>query len=198
MDAGLLAWARAVKRRQGKVRGNMPPLWFFTDAARLPDPLPVIAALPKNLCGVVLRHDADPNRLALGRRIAAICRARRITLVVAGDARLASALHAGLHLRGGRRGWLAPRGLITASVHSAAELSRARRAGAKLLFISPVNVTKSHTDARVLGALGWRRHAARAGPVNTAALGGINGRTIRALGPACAAAGAIEAFFPCL
>lgn len=176
----------------------MPPLWFFTDAARLPDPLPVIARLPKALCGVVLRHDTAPNRLALGRQIAAICRGRRLVLVVAGDARLAARLHAGLHLRGGRLGLLPPSGLVTASVHNMTELARARRAGAKLLFISPVHVTKSHAGASVLGALGWRRYARLAGGTTPAALGGISGRTIRGLGPDCIAAGAIEAFFPSL
>jgi thiamine-phosphate pyrophosphorylase len=199
MDAGLLAWGRAVKRRQSKARGRpagtLPPLWFFTDAARLPDPLPVIRHLPRGLCGIVLRHDTAPNRLALGREIAAICRARRLVLVVAGDARLAARLHAGLHLRGGRRGLLQSKGTITASVHNVTELARALRAGAKLLFISPAYVTKSHAGAPVLGALGWRRHARRAGRAKSAALGGITGRTIRRLGPACVAAGAIEAFF---
>jgi thiamine-phosphate pyrophosphorylase len=206
MDAGLLAWGRAVKHRQAKNsqakhrhakhRAALPPLWYFTDAARLPDPLPAIAALPKTLCGVVLRHDAAPNRLALGRKIAALCRARRLALVVAGDARLAARLHAGLHLRGGARGLVMPRGLVTASVHNPAELARARRAGASLLFISPVHVTKSHIGAPVLGGAGWRRYARLAGREKSAALGGISGRTIRGLGPNCRAAGAIEALSP--
>jgi thiamine-phosphate pyrophosphorylase len=193
MDAGLLAWARRVKQRGG---AKNPPLWFFTDAARLPDPLPVIAQLPRGLCGVVFRHDAAPNRLALGREIAALCRARRLVLVVAGDAQLAARLQAGLHLRAGRRGILRRPGLVTASAHDAAELVRARRAGAGLVFISPVHVTKSHSGAPVLGAAGWRRLARLAGGTSTAALGGITGATIRGLGPACAAAAAIEAFFP--
>ncbi len=194
MDAGLLAWGRRVKRRRR--RNKIPPLWFFTDAARLPNPLPVIATLPRGLCGVVFRHDAAPNRLALGREIAALCRARRLVLVVAGDAHLAARLHAGLHLRGGRRGVLRLPRLVTASAHDAAELVRAKRAGAGLVFISPVHETKSHSGAPVLGAAGWRRLARLAGATNAAALGGISGQTIRALGKACAAVGAIEAFFP--
>jgi thiamine-phosphate pyrophosphorylase len=193
MDAGLLAWGRAVKQRR---RGKIPPLWFFTDATRLPDPLPAIARLPKGLCGVVFRHDDIPDRLALGRRIAALCRARRLWLVVAGDARLAARLQAGLHLRGGRRGVTKLPRFVTASAHHAGEVRQARRAGAGLLFISPVHATKSHIGAPVLGGAGWRRLARLAGPTCSAALGGINGRTVRALGPACAAAGAIEAFFP--
>jgi len=199
MDAGLLAWGRRVKQRG---RGKIPPLWFFTDAARLPDPLPVIAVLPRGLCGVVFRHDAAPNRKALGRQIAALCRVRRLALVVAGDARLAASLHAGLHLRAGRRGVQKLPAVVTSSAHNPVELLRGRRAGAKLLFISPVYVTKSHGGAPVLGAAGWRRlarlAAQTAGQTSSAALGGISGRGMRALGPDCAAAGAIEAFFPTL
>ncbi|MDD2704045.1 MAG: thiamine phosphate synthase [Acidocella sp.] len=189
MDTRLIAWGRAVKR------GPLPPLWFFTDAARTPDPLPAVARLPKGLCGVVFRHDAAPSRAALGAQLAALCAARRLTLVVAGDARLAAALHAGLHLRGGRRlGALGLPRLVTASVHDATQLRRARRAGAKLLFISPVFPTASHPGGAVLGVLGWRRLAARAGAGRACALGGIGGASIRRLGPRCAGAGAIEAF----
>lgn len=172
-------------------------MWFFTDDTRLPDPLPVIKRLPRGLCGVVFRHDAAPDRLALGCRIAAICRERRLMLVVAGDARLAARLRAGLHLRGGRRGGGAKMpGFVTASAHDSAQLRRARRAGAKMVFISPVYVTKSHMGAAVLGAAGWRRLARLAGGASTAALGGMTGATIRTLGPSCTAAGGIEAFFP--
>ena len=62
------------------------PLWLFTDARRLPDPRPSVARLPRGLAGVVLRHDGEPGRAALGRDLARICRARRLVLVVAGDA----------------------------------------------------------------------------------------------------------------
>ncbi|WP_333489954.1 thiamine phosphate synthase [Acidocella sp. MX-AZ03] len=102
MDSRLIAWGRAVKRRDPQAQ--IPPLWFFTDAQRTPDPLAVIARLPLGLCGVVLRHDQDPDRARLARRVAKICRARRLALIIAGDARLAASLKAGLHLRGGAGG----------------------------------------------------------------------------------------------
>ena len=191
MDAALLAWGRAVKRP-----GALPPLWFFTDQARLPDPLPVIAQLPRGLCGVVFRHDGAADRAALARRAAALCRARRLILVVAGDARLAAALRAGLHLRGGRRGVLPLPGIVTSSAHTASDVARARRAGADIIFISPAFATKSHIGAQGLGMLGWRRLARLAGPARCAALGGITGRSVRSLRKICAMAGAIEAFIP--
>src|SRR5579871_5622748 len=98
MDRRLLAWALATHHRGTR----LPRLWLFTDARRLPDPRAAVARLPRGLAGVVLRHDGEPDRSALGRDLARICRARRLSLVVAGDSRLAATLHAGVHLRAGR------------------------------------------------------------------------------------------------
>ena len=119
---------------QGAAAGSdrLPVLWLFTDAARQPDPLASVRRLPRGLAGVVLRDDGLAGRAELGRSIAAVCRARRLALAVAGDWRLAAALHAGLHLRAGRRPPCARRQLLalTSSVHGAADLIRASRAGA--------------------------------------------------------------------
>lgn len=192
MDASLLAWAQAAHRRGGR---RVPPLWLFTDSRRLADPRPAVARLPKGLAGVVLRHDAAADRAALGRDLARICRARRLPLVVAGDARLAAALRAGTHLRGGR--WPGPvrprRGLLTSSAHNRAELRRARRSGADLVFLGPAFATPSHPGAASLGAARWCRLANRAG-LRVAALGGIDGASVRRLPPRlCSAVGAIGA-----
>ena len=213
MDARLLAWARAVSRRRNRPP-CLPPLWLFTDARRLPDPRPVVARLPKDLAGVVLRHDTDPERAALGRDLARLCRARRLKLVVAGNPRLAVALGAGMHLRAGRWPAGAPipprrRGtLLTSSAHSAADLRRAAHAGADLAFLSPAFATKSHPKAAALGPLRWARLARGAAfpkaaqpqtarpkaVLHVAALGGIGGASVRRLPrDLCRAAGAIEA-----
>lgn len=167
-------------------------LWLFTDAGRLPDPLPAVAALPRGLGGVVLRHDGEPGRAALGRALARLCRARGLALAVAGDWRLAAALGAGLHLRGGRRpagaaGWIPA---VTSSAHGVADLRRARRAGA-LAFLSPAFATASHPGARGLGPCRWGLMARRGG--GAAALGGIDGRNVRRLPGGCMGAGAIGA-----
>ena len=159
-------------RRRG---GAVPSLWLFTDAVRMPDPLPAIALLPPG-SGVVFRHDGHPGRAALARAVARLCRARRLALVVAGDARLAAAVGAGLHLRGGRRGpgpagrwlggWRRPGGglggrgaaharLLTSSAHGVAELVRAGRAGADAAFLSPLLPTASHPGGRALGPVRW-------------------------------------------
>jgi thiamine-phosphate pyrophosphorylase len=202
MDARLLAWAQAQARQRTRPRG-LPPLWLFTDARRLADPRPVVARLPKGLAGVVLRHDQDPERAALGRDLARLCRARRLKLVVAGDSRLAESLGAGLHLRGGR--WPGPGqsprlrrlgALRTSSAHSLPELRRAARAGVDLVFLSPAFTTRSHPDAAPLGAVRWALLARRAGPrLGVAALGGIDGATVRRLSRhLCRGVGAIDAF----
>ncbi|HUA77844.1 MAG TPA: thiamine phosphate synthase [Acetobacteraceae bacterium] len=188
MDPKLIAWAHAVKARGA----TLPPLWFFTDEARLPDPRAAVARLPVGLAAVVLRHDGAAERRALARDLARLCRARRLALVVAGDPRLAAALGAGLHLRRGRLPMVRRRpGLLTASAHDRVELVRAARARVDLIFLGPAFATASHPGARPLGPLRWNR-LARAVPIPVAGLGGVSGRRIRAL-PKTVAAGAIGA-----
>ncbi len=204
MDAGLAAWARAAVAREAtrEPSRRLPVLWLFTDRQRLPDPLAAVARLPRGRAGVVLRHDGDPGRAALGRALARVCRARRLVLVVAGDVRLAAALGAGVHLRGGRwpdggrpgpirRGRSRAVRLLTSSAHTPAELRRARRAGADLAFLSPAFPTASHPGAPSLGAMRWAALARRAG-LPVAALGGVAGGTVRRLPRGlCRAIGAI-------
>lgn len=192
MDASLLSWAHAASARSPR---RLPPLWLFTDTRRLPDPRPAASRLPRGLAGIVLRHDDAPQRAQLGRDLARICRQRRLTLVVAGDTRLAAALGAGVHLRAGR--WpnaIRTQGrLITSSAHDCIELHRARRAGADVIFLSPVFATPSHPGAPSLGAIRWV-HLARSASRPVAALGGIDGASIRRLPRnICPAIGAIGA-----
>ncbi len=173
---------------------SLPPLWLFTDAERLPDPLPAIRRLPPGLAGIVLRHDRVTERLALARAVARLCRARRLALSVAGDWRLAASLGAGLHLRGG----IVPRAAsasvprLTGSAHNARQAARCRGAGVCVIFLSPVFATASHPGAAALGPLRWAALARLAGP-GAAALGGIGGRRVVRLPPACRAIGAIDA-----
>jgi thiamine-phosphate pyrophosphorylase len=190
MDRKLVAWARAVKARRG-VEGP-PPLWLFTDAARLPDPVAAARRLPAGLAGIVLRDDALADRATVGLALARICRQRRLSLAVAGDWRLAASLGAGVHLRNGRRPSGMPGGMaLTSSAHGVADLVRARRAGAVTTFLSPVFATLSHPGAASLGPVRWSLAARRVGA--TAALGGIVGRNVRRLPTNCLAIGAIGA-----
>ncbi len=190
MDLKLLAWGFA---RAAKSRG-IPPLWLFTDTKRLPDPRAAVARLPKGRAGVVFRHDGHPDRESLGQEVARICRARRLVLVVAGDTRLAARLGAGVHLRGGR--WPGPirvKGFVTSSAHAAADLRRAARSGADLAFLSPAFATASHPGEPCLGLARWSA-LARCAAIPVAALGGIDGGSVRRLPRRlCRGAGAIGA-----
>jgi thiamine-phosphate pyrophosphorylase len=177
----------------------VPRLWLFTDQDRLSDPRPAVARLPIGAAGVVFRHDGHPMRTALGKDLARICRMRRLTLVVAGNPRLAATLHAGIHLRSGRRPGAIrpPHGVITSSAHSIPDLRRAAKSGAHFAFLSPAFPTASHPGAPGLGPLRWAAMARRLSntQLRIGALGGISGDTIRRLPiQTCVAAGAITAF----
>lgn len=188
MDLKLLAWG--LRRRAA-----LPSLWLFTDSHRLPDPVAAAARLPRGRAGIIFRHDDAPDRTSLGHVLAGICRDRRLILVVAGDPRLAARLGAGVHLRSGR--WpapLRPKGLVTSSAHGVADLRRAQRAGAALIFLSPAFRTQSHPGAPGLEPLRWGLAAQRATHRQAiAALGGIDGRTVHRLPRTCQAVGAIGA-----
>ncbi|MCW8308228.1 thiamine phosphate synthase [Acidiphilium sp. PA] len=194
MDQHLISLARAVKRRR---RARHPTLWLFTDERRQPDLLATIAALPRGISGVVFRHDGAPGRPALARQVAALCRSRRITLVIAGDWRLAAALGAGVHLRGGVPPQSRYRGTVnTASAHDRGQMIAARRADASLLFLSPACATRSHQGASALGPVRWAALAHRC-RVPVLALGGITGAVGRHFRAGCAGFGAIDALSSC-
>ncbi|MBV9654538.1 MAG: thiamine phosphate synthase [Acetobacteraceae bacterium] len=202
MDRRLLAWGRAVKARRAKRDGPVPPpLWLFTDATRLPDPVSVIAGLPVASAGVVFRPDGVGDPRQLGRAIALLCRARRLELVVAGDVRLAHRLRAGVHLRSARRPGVvkpAPARRITCSAHTPGELRRGAALGATIAFLSPAFPTESHPGVRTLGAVRWSAIAHRFGSrLRIFALGGVTGESVRRLSPRVSAgAAAITALRP--
>lgn len=194
MDQKLVAWARAVKSRNRTKPGiALPPLWLFTDSARGAG-LDAIAALPRGLCGVVFRHDADPDRPALLRAAARLCRARRLLLTVAGPGPLPPG--AGRHLRSGQRpAATRPAPWTTSSAHTGADLVRATRIGVRGAFLSPAFPTASHPGAPGLGPRRWSalaRHTA----IPLFALGGITGQTARHLPKITRGGAAIAALTP--
>jgi thiamine-phosphate pyrophosphorylase len=157
----------------------------MTDSQRLPNPLAAVASLPAG-GAVILRHYGAPGRQDLARELAALCRRRRIRLLIGGDARLAYAVGAdGLHLpewqvrRGpGRwRRWRPPGWIVTAAAHSPASLFRAAGAGADAALLSPVFATASHPGAGTLGALKFTAWC-QLSPLPVYALGGISAANI--------------------
>lgn len=153
-------WLMTDERLGGKDRGDA--LWRAV--ARLP-----IGG------GIVVRHHGWPKeeRRALARQLQKVAQRRRLTLIVAGISGFD-----GLHWHRGAPRHQAP--LITASAHSARELHSAFRAGADVVFLSPVFATSTHPGARTLGATGFglTRRGARGKVV---ALGGMNAKRDRHL-----------------
>lgn len=182
-DLSLMLNLRCRRRIKGR---RPPPLVLLTDETRLPDPLVAAGKLPAGSL-VILRHYDAAHRQALGIRLAKLCRAKRLTLLVAGDPALAQKLKAGLHLPDY---WLrkplpairllGKRQLLTAACHSRTAMIRARTAGAKALLLSPVFATASHPGAKGLGVLAFRRLVRRC-PLPVYALGGLTAKSIRRL-----------------
>lgn len=197
-----LAEARAARKGALACRPRLPRLWLVSDPARLSDPAPVLARLPRG-CGLIWRPYGlrRAQALAVGRRLRALTRRRGHLLLVAGDWRLATRLSAdGLHLPEAlaRRGPLAPalgwrrahrgaaRPWLSAACHGRRALARATALGADMVTLSPVFATDSHPGAPNLGPLRFAALTRRAGrPV--IALGGLTARRLRRLPPGATA-----------
>lgn len=146
-----------------------PREWLMTDeriGERLWD---AIEALPKG-GGVVFRHYATPRREGIAARVAELCRARGLTLAIAGDVGLAKALGALLvHNPMDGCDGLA----FSSSAHSYEEAAARWRKGASLIFLSPLFPTRSHPGASPLSREDARQIVADC-PVPVIALGGMN------------------------
>ncbi len=157
-------------------RQPLPRLWLMTDE-RLGDALwTALHRLPRR-SGIVFRHYSLPRgeRRLLFEQVRAVARRRGHLLLLAGDARTARGWRAdGSHGRG--RG----AGLRTSPAHSLREVRAAERAGAALLFVSPVFETRSHPNTPPLGRTGFHLLAA-ATQLPVIALGGMDAQRARGL-----------------
>ena len=145
-------------------RQPIPTVWLMTDE-RLGERLwAALERLPRG-SGVVFRHYETPlaERRQLFARVRRIARRRRLLLIRAGSAPLGR--EAGTHNQRGR-------GVATRSAHDRREAVAAVRAGARVLFVSPVFATRSHPGARPLGPLPAAA-VVRGLPVVRIALGGM-------------------------
>jgi thiamine-phosphate pyrophosphorylase len=180
-------WREARKLRlQAGGRKPLPPLLFFTDPVRTPDPEGVLRQLPRG-AGLVYRAFGAADAASKGHRLARIARGRGVMFFVGADAALAIALRAGgLHLPerlADRPGWilrLRRRFVVTAAAHSLPAILRARRAGVDAIVISPVFPSASPSAGRPLGP---RRFAllVRAASAPAYALGGVDAVSARRL-----------------
>lgn len=154
---------------------SIPRLWLMTDERMGESLWHTLEKLPRG-AGIVFRHYATPmkQRRRLFARIAAIAMRRGLVLLRAGPERLGRS-EAGTH------GAMRPqRGLHSRAAHSRAEALAAGRAGADLLFVSPIFATRSHPGAP---ALGPQRAAMmiRGLGVPAIALGGMDARRFKRL-----------------
>ena len=164
---------------------GLPGGFFLTDTERTPDPMAAIARLPRGY-GVIFRHYDCPGRPELAGKVARLCRARRLLLVVAGDLALARDVGAkGLHLPEflalrGRPHALPAQWLLTVAAHSPKALARAAAIGADAALAGPAFPTASHPGAIALGPhrLARMLQVAR---IPVYALGGVNETTMRKL-----------------
>ena len=152
---------------------NQPPWprdWLMTDE-RIGDRLwGAIDRLPDG-SGIVFRHYSldEEDRRALGRRVAEAARRQGLVLAVAGSARLAEELKA-VMVHNPDTPTALP---ISLAVHDQAQADAARRAHAALVFVGPVNTTRSHPGAAALGPAEAARLAAIA-KCPAIVLGGMN------------------------
>lgn len=162
--------------------GHLPRLWFFTDMRLGGSEAALIARLPPGT-GVVLRNYGIANRTAWAHALVALCKRRRLTVLVAGDDKLAWTLRAdGVHwpekqsraqVRRRCKRWL-----VTMAVHGPGGVCVARHIHADAVFISPVFLTRSHPGRAGMGTV-------RAGLLirqvlfPAIALGGVTSRSSR-------------------
>ncbi|MFQ3666113.1 MAG: thiamine phosphate synthase [Sphingomonadaceae bacterium] len=158
--------------RKQRLHRHLPHLWLMTDE-RLERLLEAIAQLPRG-SGIVFRHYRTPGdlrRQLLAQVQAAARRGGHLLLVAEPPAGLAvPALH--LPSRSLRRRPIRRVRLVSAAVHDSREIARARKAGAGLLFLSPLRETRSHPGARHLGPFRFAALARTAG-LPVIALGGV-------------------------
>jgi len=181
-----------VSHRQPKRHAPIPTLWLMTDERMGDSLLPAIEALPRG-AGIVFRHHATAiaARRALFEQVARVARRRRLLLIRAGTEKLGRG-------EGGVHGNVRPTrpGLRTWPAHSRAQAIAGKRAGADVLFVSPVYPTRSHPGARALGPL----RAAMIGRglgLTMIALGGMDSQRFkRARGPGIQGWAAIDAWLP--
>lgn len=148
--------ARSAALRQPRVAG-LPPLLFFTDPLRTPDPVRTAEQLPPG-AGIVFRHFGRHDALELGQALATVAKRRRLVLLIGADEFLAAAVRAdGVHLpqRMAKEAVLLrlrrPNWLITIAAHDARTLAQARRVGAAAAILSPVFPSRSLSAGRPLG-----------------------------------------------
>jgi thiamine-phosphate pyrophosphorylase len=183
-----LARTAAFLGRRAAMRKGLalPPLLFFTDPERTPQPEAIAGRLPRG-AAVVFRAFGAADAEARGARLMTIARDRGLTLLVGADADMAARLGAdGVHLperlahRARRLKAAHPGWIVTVAAHSALAARRALAGGADAVVVSAVFPSRSTSAGPPMGALRLAILVRRAaGPVY--ALGGVDNKKARLL-----------------
>lgn len=144
----------------------VPQHWLMLDARLGARMLKAVRALPPHSAIVVRPQAMTAEQLhpAMLRRLRAIARARGHTLLHAGRP---AAGYDGVHNAQGPA-----QGFQSMAVHNARQAAAARRRGVDAALISPVHATRSHPDARGIGAARFAQLAQQSGTA-AIALGGM-------------------------
>jgi thiamine-phosphate pyrophosphorylase len=174
----LLAASRLATPALARNGRPLPRAWFMTDPKRTPKPERIVEKLPAGF-GVIYRHYGAKDRWEVGARLAAVCRRRRLTLLVSADPELAQRIRAdGVHwpeasLTGVRTH--NSRWIETVSAHSYQAIRKAKRFGVDAAILSAVFASASPSAGAPIGALRFRE-IARIAPLPVYALGGVTHR----------------------
>lgn len=179
------------------MRKALPPLLFFTDPARIADPLAIARRLPRG-SAIVLRTFGAQGSAPLARALRRAARERGLTLLIGQDARLAQAVgadgvhlperlaHRALPIRRARPDWV-----VTVAAHS---LRASRARGADAVVVSSVFPSRSPSAGRPLGPIRLAA-LARGTSQPVYALGGVNDASARRLlGAGVIGMAAVDAF----
>jgi thiamine-phosphate pyrophosphorylase len=171
-------------RRRQTFKAEIPKIWLMTDERFGDGLIAAIRRLPIH-SGVIFRHYAlsPVERQKLFAKVARICNQRgHLLLLAAGHEQQAMRWHAdGAH--NARQIALNRSPLLrSCAVHNNRELAIAQRAHADIIFISPVFSTRSHPEARPIGAQALTRLAERYGEAKVIALGGMTRAKFAMLG----------------
>ena len=189
--AGAVLWrtAQGLARSAAAVSpaaAGLPPLLFFTDPVRTPEPWRTSAALPAG-AAVVYRPFGAPDAGDIAARLRVVTRDRGVRLLIGLDARLAEHSGAdGVHLperaaaeAGGLRA-RRPDWLVTVAAHSAEALASAAAHGASAAVLSPVFTPGGTSSGPALGVEAFGRMVAGA-RLPVYALGGVTADSARRL-----------------
>lgn len=177
--------ATVAARLNARSRAPLPALLAMRDAARLPDPRPLLPGFPRG-AALVWRGGTLDARAAAARTA---CLRLGIPFLWAGRAAEALAMRAdGLHLRDDpafraseARAWRRRGGgLLTGAAHGLRAVRECAALGMDAVLLSPVFPSASHPGGKAIGITRFRAWA-RAADVPVFALGGVTEKRARAL-----------------